>query len=123
MLAPSVSKALLEAFPNIGLEKSKFAWTKCTSLSPRLSFFIILSLSLILFYIVSWHTTESRRIFFERYAEQQGFDPLNPDYWYSQSRDKILAVKVQDLLYLPLLPLSLPSFYSQGINLLFLSLF
>ena len=91
MLAPSVSKALLEAFPNIGLEKSKFAWTKCTSLSPRLPFFIILSLS---YFIVSWHTTESRRIFFERYAEQQGFDPLNPDYWYSQSRDKILTVKV-----------------------------
>jgi hypothetical protein len=27
-----------------------------------------------------------RKEFFENYARQKGFDPLNPDNWYAQSR-------------------------------------
>jgi hypothetical protein len=36
----------------------------------------------------------NRRQFFENYAEENGFDPLNPKNWYAQPTEKIMAVKV-----------------------------
>eukprot|EP00026_Physarum_polycephalum_P003961 Phypoly_transcript_03978.p1 GENE.Phypoly_transcript_03978~~Phypoly_transcript_03978.p1 ORF type:complete len:727 (+),score=78.73 Phypoly_transcript_03978:92-2272(+) len=62
-------QALISAFPNIGLESSKF---------PRTSKF---------------HWKENRRKFFEKYASENGFDPRDPEGWYLQSRERILAVK------------------------------
>jgi hypothetical protein len=63
-----VSQALLDLFPNIGLDKSKF-WFQ-------------------------WAKVENRRKFFENFANLSGFDPLIPNHWYKQSREKIMATKV-----------------------------
>eukprot|EP00026_Physarum_polycephalum_P003664 Phypoly_transcript_03677.p1 GENE.Phypoly_transcript_03677~~Phypoly_transcript_03677.p1 ORF type:complete len:748 (+),score=79.94 Phypoly_transcript_03677:247-2244(+) len=65
----SVVNALLELFPKIGLEKFKFRFRS------------------------SWHETNTRRKFFEAYAEENGFDPLQPTNWYSQRLEKILHIK------------------------------
>lgn len=41
-----------------------------------------------------WKKEENRREFFENYAAENGIDPLLPDHWFSQPREKILAFKV-----------------------------
>ena len=45
-----------------------------------------------------WRTLAKQRIFFEDYATQRSFDAMNPENWYSQSRDKIMSAKVPPLL-------------------------
>lgn len=45
-------------------------------------------------YIAMWHNVENRRKFFEEYAQENGFDPLVPDEWYLQSRERIIEKKV-----------------------------
>jgi hypothetical protein len=42
----------------------------------------------------SWKDAENRRNFFLSYSQENNFDPLNPENWYSQSIDKMMAVKV-----------------------------
>jgi len=66
----SVSQALLDLFPGIGLIANRFA-----------------PLSKI------WKKSENRRIFFEEYADINGFDPYNPENWYLQQKRKILTTK------------------------------
>eukprot|EP00026_Physarum_polycephalum_P001458 Phypoly_transcript_01460.p1 GENE.Phypoly_transcript_01460~~Phypoly_transcript_01460.p1 ORF type:complete len:826 (+),score=126.37 Phypoly_transcript_01460:385-2862(+) len=56
----SVLKALMDLFPEIGLEKSKL-WT-----------------------LSSWSDPKNRRKFFEHFSKQKGFDPVKPENWYSQ---------------------------------------
>eukprot|EP00026_Physarum_polycephalum_P018830 Phypoly_transcript_20577.p1 GENE.Phypoly_transcript_20577~~Phypoly_transcript_20577.p1 ORF type:complete len:206 (+),score=32.24 Phypoly_transcript_20577:67-618(+) len=62
----SLPKALLELFPNIGLDRQtlKGLWREA-----------------------------NRRKFFEDYAKQHGFDPLNPENWYTEPVEKIMAVR------------------------------
>jgi hypothetical protein len=43
-------------------------------------------------FIVSW--PKKRRKVFETYAQRNGFDPLDPNSWYTQSRKRILASTV-----------------------------
>jgi hypothetical protein len=43
---------------------------------------------------VEWPVVENRRKVFELFAEENGFDPLQAENWYSQSRDKLLSIKV-----------------------------
>eukprot|EP00026_Physarum_polycephalum_P000813 Phypoly_transcript_00814.p1 GENE.Phypoly_transcript_00814~~Phypoly_transcript_00814.p1 ORF type:complete len:797 (+),score=105.00 Phypoly_transcript_00814:1557-3947(+) len=64
----SIAKALLDLFPEIGLDDMK--------LISR-----------------SWSEPSNRRRFFERYAKNHSFDPLNPENWYAQSQNKILVTK------------------------------
>ena len=47
-------------------------------------------------FAVSW--PKNRRIFFENYAKQNGFDPLIPDNWYTQPRRTILSTMVRERL-------------------------
>jgi len=61
----SVPKALVDLYPDIGLEIIKF------NLSTK------------------WHSEENRREFFEMYAKENGFDPLVPKNWYLQNAAKI----------------------------------
>eukprot|EP00026_Physarum_polycephalum_P001524 Phypoly_transcript_01526.p1 GENE.Phypoly_transcript_01526~~Phypoly_transcript_01526.p1 ORF type:complete len:780 (-),score=98.01 Phypoly_transcript_01526:986-3034(-) len=56
----SISQALIDLFPNIGLEKSRFHAKN------------------------AWHEEKNRRGFFEEFAHSMGFDPLHADKWYSQ---------------------------------------
>lgn len=42
----------------------------------------------------------NHKLFFVKYAKEKGFDPLNPQQWYQQSRKDIMAFsKVPPLLY------------------------
>eukprot|EP00026_Physarum_polycephalum_P003063 Phypoly_transcript_03072.p1 GENE.Phypoly_transcript_03072~~Phypoly_transcript_03072.p1 ORF type:complete len:815 (+),score=91.36 Phypoly_transcript_03072:101-2545(+) len=65
----SVSKALLDLFPNIGLRVERF------SKPPK------------------WSEKINRRNFFEQYAMENGFDPHVPEHWYQQSREKLMSIK------------------------------
>lgn len=47
-----------------------------------------------MFLIEYLEKAENRRSLFEKYAEENEFDPLIPENWYSQPRNKILAYKV-----------------------------
>jgi hypothetical protein len=40
---------------------------------------------------LGWQDVQSRRKFFEMYAKKHGFDPLNPENWYSLTYNKILS--------------------------------
>ena len=75
-------------------------------LSPSLlSFFLVVfssfSFNLFIYYYSYsphlaelWNDPISRRKYFENYARANDFDPLVPDNWYSQSKDKIVGMKV-----------------------------
>eukprot|EP00026_Physarum_polycephalum_P005007 Phypoly_transcript_05033.p1 GENE.Phypoly_transcript_05033~~Phypoly_transcript_05033.p1 ORF type:complete len:665 (+),score=73.56 Phypoly_transcript_05033:296-1996(+) len=63
------SRALLDLFPNIGLEETKFPIRQ------------------------SWMDAESRKQLFISYAREHGFDPFNPTMWYTQPFDRILSFK------------------------------
>jgi hypothetical protein len=76
----SISRALIELFPNIGLKKEKFH-----SKPNHFSFLYYF----INFYI-AWNPQNSRQ-FFEKYAKDHGFDPLIPKNWYSVSYRSILS--------------------------------
>lgn len=47
-----------------------------------------------LIHFVVYHQFENRLKFFQAYASQERFDPLNAVNWYSQPKEKILAMKV-----------------------------
>lgn len=44
---------------------------------------IYISLTLL---IELWHLVETRRQYFEKYAEENKFDPSNPNNWYLHAR-------------------------------------
>lgn len=100
----SVSKALLDSFPDIGLEKEKLR-TRCMHYSLLIMFIILLFIIII---IAEWYQVENRRAFFVNYANNNRFDHLNPINWYEQPVEKILANEVF-LLSSSLFP-SLPHF-------------
>jgi hypothetical protein len=87
----SVSSALLDSFPNIGLDDSKFHTVR------RMLFFLSLPifsspspLLLITQTGHHWKLESNRRHFFEQLAEKNHFDPLNPINWYSFPTHEIL---------------------------------
>jgi hypothetical protein len=41
-----------------------------------------------------WNNAAARRKFFEDYAKENGFDPLDPNNWYKISRYKLMALQV-----------------------------
>lgn len=87
----SVTKALLDLFPNINFDPSK--------LPPRIIFlqFIIclpFDNKCIYCYFVGAYSVAERRKFFEDFAHSNSFDPLLAENWYSIPRDKILEVEV-----------------------------
>ena len=111
----SIANALLSLFPNIGLDPSKFR-VRGGNNSPFLS----LSLSLffppliLMYFFIVWKDVKQRRKFFIDYAKANGFDPLKANDWYSQPKERIMAVKVS------LLPLLSSSFSSPSLLLLLL---
>ena len=72
----SVARALIELFPKIGLEKTKF-WVQSASTQ-----------------LIAWRQEETRKKFFEKYAEVHSFDPNVAENWYLQHKKKILAFEV-----------------------------
>eukprot|EP00026_Physarum_polycephalum_P010399 Phypoly_transcript_10562.p1 GENE.Phypoly_transcript_10562~~Phypoly_transcript_10562.p1 ORF type:complete len:418 (+),score=65.52 Phypoly_transcript_10562:189-1256(+) len=73
----SLASALMDLFPSIGLDKSKFLPSH-----------------------VFWRLPSNRRNFFVNFAKDNRFNPGNPDNWYAQSRQKIMETKgAQMVLY------------------------
>lgn len=80
----SISQALCDLFPDIGIDKAKFYI--CT----------VLDLFNVIYLVVDKHSG-NRIAFFVEYAKKYGFDPANPENWYSQPSSRILAMKVFSL--------------------------
>lgn len=75
----SVSKALMDLFPNIGLDRSKFNFP-ISMLSNSHKIFITYK------NIEYWNKPSNRRKFFEDYAKVNQFDPFDVDKWYTSAR-------------------------------------
>jgi hypothetical protein len=65
----SISRALLDLFPNIGLERKKLL-TRPSAL---------------------WKSIANHKLFFENYAKEHAFDPLHPLGWYKQTKSRIMS--------------------------------
>jgi hypothetical protein len=93
----NLAHALIELFPNLNLDIPRLHSGR-TFLSISLSLSPLLLSSPLLspqsYYAEIWPTRENMRKFFEEYAKENSFDPLNPNNWYSISRSKIFASKV-----------------------------
>lgn len=87
----SVAKALVDLFPDIGIERKKM-WPKC-----MLFYLFFLFNSIDVISSAAWHEAKYRRKFFEIYAKENEFDPLIAQNWYLQPKRKILANKVESL--------------------------
>lgn len=55
---------------------------------------LLFNLFLLIYYVDTYASPESRKKFFEEYAKVHGFDPLNPENWYLQSFSRINAAEV-----------------------------
>jgi hypothetical protein len=86
----SVVQALVDLFPEIGLQKSQFQRTSHLFIYPCCQ----PSLSLLISYKDVKHDIGSLRKFFEQYAKDNGFDPLVPEHWYQQATSRLLFIKV-----------------------------
>lgn len=86
-------EAITRLFPELRLEKSAFPFPQCMYILSFRLFLLFYS-----FYCIIieawWRSVGNRRKFFEMYATTHNFDSLQPDQWYSQPRDKIMATKV-----------------------------
>ena len=81
-------RALLDLFPNIGLDRTRFT-AECMTSTILLAVFSC-------YLLFSKATWVDRRRIFENYADVHGFDPLNPENWYLQPKERILSFKVCD---------------------------
>ena len=104
----SLSKALLDIFPNIGLDRSLFNFRPRISLTPSFYFILLIipSSSLLFFFFTSenfWQEKGNMRKFFDSIARSKKFNPLTADNWYKLTSRNVLQVKVT---------LSLPFFLS-----------
>ena len=96
----SLSKAISDLFPSIGIDKAKF-------INPCMSFYLFVTSSFILYFILSpflmlflvlWQDKQNRRRFFEKYAKENGFDPLVANDWSLISKKHLMATKVHTCL-------------------------
>lgn len=92
-------RALLHAYPDIGLDKYLF------SSLPRMHLIFVVSVICSLTHITiignHYQKKENQKEFFDRLARSLSVNPLNPSHWYSLSEEKLKRVKV--FILLPLL--------------------
>jgi hypothetical protein len=86
----SLIKALQDLFPDIGLKKEKLS-KLCMPLYSRCTFYSYLYLKN---NAARWNDPQQRRKLFDKYAHENGFDPLHPESWYLQPKKRILSMKV-----------------------------
>lgn len=72
-------RAVMELYPDIGLQKDSFSHTP-SMLSNYFQSIYMLPAAL-------WTTKSSRRSFFDKLAQKKNFDPLIPGNWYSRTRE------------------------------------
>lgn len=87
----SIRKALVHLFPDIQFDKNKI------SLSMPSMFFQCIDLCLIIDLEHHWTDPSNRKQFFLDFAKAKGFDPYNPESWYTVSSADIAATKVLHL--------------------------
>ena len=82
MFSGSFVRALLYAFPDIGLERNKLHNMSRMSNNDRRG----TGKEIIYFVAIGnfWSIWHNRREYFVAYAEENNFDPLVPDNWYLQ---------------------------------------
>jgi hypothetical protein len=51
-------------------------------------------LSITFLFFADWSDKRNRRKFFEDYARDHAFDPMDPEAWYKQTKKRILAAQV-----------------------------
>ena len=101
----SAIRALLDVFPDIGLDQTKFTIVPrklLSSTSPSLSSPLLsFSLLLISFFVILsksdhyWKNVDNRRNFFIEVARSKGFDALVAQSWYSKAnRTALLTERV-----------------------------
>ena len=103
----NLAQALVDLFPEIGLEKQRFGEQCMSPLTLSINFkyiniYMILNYnhlpyfrSCYLPHITDlWNSPSKRRRFFENFAKANGFDPYTPESWYALQKEKILVVKV-----------------------------
>lgn len=89
----SITKALVDLFSlsaNISLSNCMFIH----------SYFLLLNCLKLNFISAMWSQENNRRLFFEKFAEENNFDPLIASNWYTQRRVDIVSRKVYFLFYL-----------------------
>jgi hypothetical protein len=85
----TTSKALLQLFPEIGLEKKRFMTDPGKKNRGR-GGSVLIGIPV----NMQWQYPQKRRTFFEKFALLRAFDPLVPSNWYSISLESILEQKV-----------------------------
>jgi hypothetical protein len=66
-----------------------------SSPNPSFSYFLVFSFSPFYEYFIAlWNSTHDRRKFFENFAKENNFNPLNPRNWHSRLRAKVVATEV-----------------------------
>jgi hypothetical protein len=89
----SVSRALVDLFPEISLSLEKFKIDKSLVLEKSILIHLPPSRTLI-FISAPWYYVENRKNFFLNYAKENEFNPLVPEHWYAMSRMRIKSQKV-----------------------------
>lgn len=90
LVRESVSGALIEAYPSIGLKPALFR-TVPSIILLLLNRFLFINIIIAEHY---WSDINNCRQFFEEYAMRNGFDPLIPGNWYSTTPFSVEKEKV-----------------------------
>ena len=100
----SFIRAIVNLYPNIGLDRTKFSILPCMSnssfslptlCSPSLSALVKCSLLICWLYSAGyWSDARNRRHFFDTLAHKHNFDPLLRNNWYQMSKDSFQDNKV-----------------------------
>ena len=106
----NIAHALVELFPEIAFLVENFATMPRMSLSIfyLLSF---VSLSILSIYISNfmkepdWRFYTNRKLFFEKYASERGFDPANHENWYTEESQQFLHEVRETYIYFSFLNL------------------
>lgn len=84
-------KAIIHAYPELSLDQSKFHFLPSTFHYNFIFFFRFYNL----FLAQHWLDARNRRKFFETFARQHSFDPLDPEGWYQNiSSERLFSTKV-----------------------------
>lgn len=87
----SVTQALLDLYPEIGLNKSSL-------LQPVLSMSHSLTFQKLSYFVLGFESVESRRQYFENFARTHNFDPLKLENWSDKIKESLLSLKVTQFL-------------------------
>lgn len=82
----SIEDALMDLYPNIGMDRQLFSTALGNSLPFVSSFNAHID--------KHFHSAENRTAFFDEFAKNRGFDPLLADKWSTISKAEIMEEKV-----------------------------